>query len=124
MGIQPTQFAVRTRQSVNWLDAKRRVLGAYRAWIRAAPEIQRMYNIPLPVSTIRTRMRQEFEKHRFANKLPVVDVLLVKSNAEYQETMNFWKQMTHVMSYFKEENFRGDKRLPSNFMEGFLEGRN
>lgn len=35
--------------------------------------------------------------------------------------MNFWKQMTHVMSYFKEENFRGDKRLPSSFMEGFLE---
>ena len=37
--------------------------------------------------------------------------------------MNFWKQMTHVMSYFKEENFRGDKRLPSSFMEGFLEVR-
>ena len=35
--------------------------------------------------------------------------------------MNFWKQTTHVMSYFKEENFRGDKRLPSNFMAGFLE---
>lgn len=43
-----------------------------------------MYNIPLPVSTIRTRMRQEFEKHRYANKLPVVDVLLMKNNAEYQ----------------------------------------
>lgn len=25
------------------------------------------------------------------------------------------------MSYFKEENFRGDKRLPNNFMTGFLE---
>jgi hypothetical protein len=25
------------------------------------------------------------------------------------------------MSYFKGENFRGDKRLPSSFMEGFLE---
>lgn len=49
-----------------------------------APEIQRMYNLPLPVSTIRTRMRQEFEKHRFAAKLPVVDVLLMKNNAEYQ----------------------------------------
>lgn len=35
--------------------------------------------------------------------------------------MNFWKQTTHVMSYFKEENFRGDKRLPSSFMSGFLE---
>lgn len=43
-----------------------------------------MYNIPMPVSTIRTRMRQEFEKHRFVNKIPVVDVLLMKNNAEYQ----------------------------------------
>ena len=38
-----------------------------------------------------------------------------------QEMMNFWKQTTHVMSYFKDENFRGDKRLPSSFMAGFLE---
>ena len=38
-----------------------------------------------------------------------------------QEMMNFWKQTTHVMSYFKEENFRGDKRLPNSFMQGFLE---
>lgn len=35
--------------------------------------------------------------------------------------MNFWKQYNHVMAYFKEENFRGEKRLPSNFMSGFLE---
>lgn len=35
--------------------------------------------------------------------------------------MNFWKQSNHVMSWFKEENFRGAKRLPSNFMSGFLE---
>lgn len=81
------------------------------------------------------------------NKLSVVDVLLFKSHAEYQvrsrltaenelilregcfflltprlqETMNFWKQTNHIMAYFKEENFRGDKRLPSSFMTGFLE---
>ncbi|KAK1998277.1 NADH-ubiquinone oxidoreductase 14.8 kDa subunit [Colletotrichum falcatum] len=124
MAITPTQFARTTRQSANWNDAKRRVLSTYREWIRAAPEIQTMYNVPLPVSVLRTRIREEFERHRFANKLPVVDVLLFKSHAEYQETMNFWKQTTHVMSYFKEENFRGDKRLPNNFMAGFLEGRN
>lgn len=35
--------------------------------------------------------------------------------------MNFWKQTNHIMSYFKEENFRGDKRLPDSFMSGFLE---
>ncbi|KAJ3469018.1 hypothetical protein MRS44_003083 [Fusarium solani] len=132
MAITPTQFAKKTAQSANWADAKRRVLSSYREWLRAirltsesqAPEVQTMYNMPMPVSTIRTRMRQEFERHRFANKLSVVDVLLFKSHAEYQETMNFWKQTNHVMSYFKEENFRGDKRLPSSFMTGFLEGRN
>ncbi|KAI1143603.1 NADH dehydrogenase, alpha subcomplex, subunit 6 [Hypoxylon sp. FL0543] len=121
MAVTPTQFARTTRTSANWNDAKRRVLAAYREWIRAAPEIQTMYSIPFPVSVIRTRMRQEFERHRFVNKLPVVDVLLMQNNAEYQETMNFWKQTTHVMSYFPEENFRGSDRLPNNFMKGFLE---
>ncbi|KAK8090284.1 nadh-ubiquinone oxidoreductase kda subunit [Apiospora hydei] len=124
MAVTPTQFAKTTAQSANWDVAKRRVLAAYREWIRAAPEIQTMYSVPFPVSVIRTRMREEFERHRFVNKIPVVDVLLMQNNAEYQETMNFWKQTTHVMSYFPEENFRGHERLPKTFMQGFLEGRN
>lgn len=49
-----------------------------------APEIQTLYNVPLPVSVIRTRMREEFERHRYVNKLPVIDVLLFQSHAEYQ----------------------------------------
>ncbi|KAK4227914.1 hypothetical protein QBC38DRAFT_454769 [Podospora fimiseda] len=124
MAVTPTQFAVTTRQSANLDEAKRRVLKAYREWIRAAPEIQTMYSVPHPVSAIRTRMRQEFERNRFVNKLSVIDVLLMKSNVDYQETMNFWRQTNHIMNYFKQENFRGEKRLPANFMEGFLEGRN
>ncbi|EGS20482.1 NADH-ubiquinone oxidoreductase B14 subunit-like protein [Thermochaetoides thermophila DSM 1495] len=124
MAVQPTKFAVTVRQSRNWADAKQRVIAAYRAWIRAAPEIQTMYSIPFPVSHIRTRIRQEFERHRYVNKLNVVDVLLQQSNADFQETMNFWRQQSHVMAFFKEEHFRGEKRLPSNFITGFLEGRN
>lgn len=46
--------------------------------------MQTMYNIPMPVSVIRTRIRQEFERHRYVNKLPTTDVLLYKSHAEYQ----------------------------------------
>lgn len=39
-----------------------------------------------------------------------------------QETMNYWRQTTHIMSYFKgQESSKGDKVLPSNFMTGFLE---
>lgn len=43
-----------------------------------------MYNIPLPVSAVRTKIREEFERHRFANKLSIVDVMLFKSHADYQ----------------------------------------
>lgn len=62
----------------------------FECWQRAddvvlqAPEIQTMYNVPFPVSVIRTRIREEFERNRFVNKLPIVDVLLFKSDAEYQ----------------------------------------
>ena len=43
-----------------------------------------MYSLNLPVSAIRTKIRQEFEKHRYASQLPVVDVLIYQSHAEYQ----------------------------------------
>jgi NADH dehydrogenase (ubiquinone) 1 alpha subcomplex subunit 6 len=35
--------------------------------------------------------------------------------------MNFWRQTTNIMAYFKGENFRDGNRLPSSFMAGFLE---
>ena len=80
-----------------------------------------MYSVPQPISAVRTRIRQEFERHRFVNKLPVVDVLLFQSSADFQETMNFWRQTAHIMSYFKEESFKKGSKLPSSFIEGFLE---
>ncbi|OJD20781.1 hypothetical protein ACJ73_07884 [Blastomyces percursus] len=109
--------------AVNWQDARKRVLKSYREWLRASPEIQNMYSLNLPVSAIRTKIRQEFERHRYVNQLPVVDVLVTKSNIEYQETLNYWKQLSHVMKYFRVEEDPTAK-LPKNFMSGFLEGRN
>lgn len=61
------------------LDSGERV-----AELLQAPEMQTMYNLPMPISIIRTRIRQEFERHRYVSKLPVADVLLFKSHAEYQ----------------------------------------
>jgi NADH dehydrogenase (ubiquinone) 1 alpha subcomplex subunit 6 len=46
-----------------------------------------MYTMPMPIANIRTRIREEFERHRFVSKLSVVDVLLFKSHAEYQVRM-------------------------------------
>lgn len=56
-----------------------------------------------------------------ADDTTVLERQLWRLTDSTQETMNFWRQTTHIMSYFREENFRGDKRLPSNFMTGFLE---
>ena len=43
-----------------------------------------MYSLNMPVSQLRTKVRQEFERHRYVNKLPVVDMLLFQSHAEFQ----------------------------------------
>ncbi|CAG5175570.1 uncharacterized protein ALTATR162_LOCUS10604 [Alternaria atra] len=123
MVINPTYLAQRTRSSVNWTDAKKRVIHSYRDWLRSAPEIQTMYSLNLPVSTLRTKMRQEFERHRYVNQLKTVDVLLFNSHQEFQETLNFWKQLSHVLKYFRAEE-EPKARLQSNFINGFLEGRN
>ncbi|KAK5093717.1 hypothetical protein LTR70_005716 [Exophiala xenobiotica] len=77
----------------------------------------------MPVSKIRTKVRQEFEKHRYVNQLRAVDVLLMQSQMEFQETLNYWKQLTHIMKYFRPEE-DANARLPRNFISGFLEGRN
>lgn len=142
--------------AVNWRDAKLRVLKSYREWLRAvsipcapdeghtnaafkSPEIQTMYSLNMPVSAIRTKVRQEFERHRYVSQLNVVDVLLFQSHSEFQvrrivfyrlseilmwlnrqETLNYWKQLSHVMKYFKTED-NPNARLPNNFMQGFLE---
>jgi len=57
------------------------------------------------------------------NQLKVVDVLLFQSHAEYQETLNYWKQLSHVMKYFRKEE-DSSATLPKTFIDGFLTGRN
>ena len=43
-----------------------------------------MYSLNMPVSAIRTKVRQEFERHRYVAQLKTVDVLLFNSHQEFQ----------------------------------------
>lgn len=49
-----------------------------------SPEIQQMYSLNMPVSQIRTKIRQEFERHRYVSQIKTVDVLLFNSHQEFQ----------------------------------------
>ena len=70
--------------------------------IQKAPEIQTMYSLNIPVSEIRTKIRQEHERHRFVNKLSVVDMLIFQSDAEYQVRVSILNTLAKV------QNIRAD----------------
>lgn len=38
----------------------------------------------MPVAKIRAKIRQQFERHRYVNQLPAVDVLITQSHMEFQ----------------------------------------
>lgn len=49
-----------------------------------------MYSLNISVGELRTKMREQFERHRYVKQLPVVDMLLFQSHAEYQVGMHFF----------------------------------
>jgi len=46
--------------------------------------------------------------------------VLNKADVFAQETLNYWKQLSQVMKYFRDEE-DSNARLPKNFITGFLE---
>ncbi|KAF9427838.1 hypothetical protein BGZ76_002170 [Entomortierella beljakovae] len=113
-------LSVKTSQSPSLSAASRSVIHLYRDFQRGVPEIMRTHQIDIPASVIRTKIREEFERHRDVKDLAVVDILLLKGRQEYQETMNAWKQETHIMRYFIKDDAPPQ---PQGFLEKFLAGR-
>ncbi|CCE83370.1 Piso0_003945 [Millerozyma farinosa CBS 7064] len=116
-----TEFAETTRRSATNAEMRRRVLHLYRKYMRYSKEFCDIYELDMPVSNVKTKIRQEFERHRFVQDLGVNNVLLMKGQMEFQELINFWKQQCHVMRYFEDQgNFGIADR--NNFVQNFLRG--
>ncbi|KAG4306300.1 hypothetical protein PORY_000288 [Pneumocystis oryctolagi] len=116
---QASTLAIRTSASRTLEEARQRVLRQYRAWQRAAPIIVQMYQLDVPVSTVRSALRNAYEKHRNVTYLKALDILIFQGHAEYQETLNFWKQPTHVMTLLQkhvllDEEPKLQKKQPHN----------
>ena len=68
--------------------------------MRQAPEIVALYALNVSPSSIRIKIRQDFEKNRNIQDLQIIDMLLHKNQQEYQETMNYWKQEVRFATAF------------------------
>lgn len=55
---------------------------------------------------MRAKYREKFEQNKHIEDLAVIDVMLHKGRVEYQETINAWKQVPHLMKLFAEEEVR------------------
>lgn len=120
MPTNPTAFAQTTRISRDPAELRRRVIALYRMYMRSAPAFTETYEIDQPVSRVRTKLRQEFERNRFVNDTSVTNILLAKGQMEFQETINFWKQQAHVLKYFEAEEATIKKPTPNDFLSRFI----
>lgn len=71
-----------------------------------APEICALYPLDISPLMLRAKLRTMFERNRDVTDVAILDVLLLKAYQEYQETMNVWKQVPHIMRWFAEEEVR------------------
>lgn len=126
MPTAATAFAETTKHTLNSLEMRNRVLSLYRRYLRHSPTFVELYELDLPVASVRTKIRQEFERNRYQKDINITNVLYAKGQMEFQELVNFWKQNSHVMRYF--ENHDEPKFVKGasqgSFASKFLKGGN
>lgn len=83
-----------------------------------APEIVATFALSVSPNDVRRAVRAEFERNRYVSDPKVIDVLLVKGQQSYQETMNAWSQEPHILGILLAPKSRPQR----TFMEKFLEG--
>merc|ERR1711939_572673 len=116
----PARLARATLMSPNWDVARARSRAMYRDWYRSAPEIVQLYALNIPASAVRAKIRQRFNRNAGVDDIETVDMLLHKSQQDYQETMNMFKMESHIMRWFTEEELPA---RPNAFLDAFYESR-
>lgn len=84
-----------------------------------APEMIAVYSLNYSPQYIRHLLRQRFEANRHVTDLRAINVLLLKSRQEYQETLNAWKLPDQVLGLLlKPKEAPGQKTFLQKFYNG------
>ncbi|KAJ3727334.1 NADH dehydrogenase 1 alpha subcomplex subunit 6 [Lentinula guzmanii] len=116
----PARLARPALVSETHAEAKRRTIQLYREWYRAAPEMISLYSLNYSPQYVRHLLRQRFEANRHVTDLRAINVLLLKSRQEYQETVNAWKLPDQVMGILLKPKEASQQKT---FLEKFYTGR-
>jgi len=119
MSTIPSRLARAVTTSRSLLEAQAKARSLYRDWWRCAPQIVTIHALTVSPSLIRSRIRTEFERHRYVNDPAVIDVLIHKSRSDFQESMNAWAQESHILGVLLKDKTKESK----TFLQKFYEGR-
>ncbi|CAG0917793.1 unnamed protein product [Notodromas monacha] len=110
---------VKPVMSLDRSEARRRVLGLYKAWYRQIPYVVAEYDIPKSKEQCREKLREQFLQNKDITDIRVIDMLAIKGQMELVETVKMHKQSCHVMAYFKETV----NKRPEDFLSKFYAGQ-
>ncbi|KAL1516988.1 hypothetical protein ABEB36_000811 [Hypothenemus hampei] len=103
--------SVRPILSLDHYEARRRVIGLYKAWYRQIPYIVKYYDIEFNEKQCKDKLREEFTKYDKISDIRVIDMLVIKEMAE------FWITKRGVCLFF--ENDKHQKKHDS-FLAKFI----
>ncbi len=80
-----------------------RVVAMYRRMCRQAPRVVVLYSLEQTAAEVRHMLLLQFRKNAHVTDPRIVDMLLARGVMEEEETLNQWKQRSHVIGLLQPE---------------------